>query len=189
MPSRHLELILLSSRTITVFTRHRNTNVVFSANCNADSLQWIRGVNPGTWIQMNGKLRRSISPKDLRVADDVLQLNGPDIPFVYNITYHGVTFDRRMAEIRILSLWLFSQALRAYVRTYSLFRSWRFSRNTNLPLNKALIRSVTIYYCPTWECASPAEQRTPHYWKSWQVRTSPRISRGFQNSWRVCLNN
>jgi hypothetical protein len=47
-PPRHLELILLCSRTIPVFTRQKNTNVVFSVNCNATSLQWIRVVSVGT---------------------------------------------------------------------------------------------------------------------------------------------
>jgi hypothetical protein len=35
--AQHLKLILLCSRTIPVFTRQINTNVVFSANCNAAS--------------------------------------------------------------------------------------------------------------------------------------------------------
>jgi hypothetical protein len=37
--SRHLELALLCLRTISVFMRQRNANVMFSANCNEDSLQ------------------------------------------------------------------------------------------------------------------------------------------------------
>jgi hypothetical protein len=45
---------------------------------------------------MMEKLRRSISPEDLRVPEDILQLNGQDIPFVNNVTYRGVAFDRRM---------------------------------------------------------------------------------------------
>jgi hypothetical protein len=32
---RHLKLILLFSQTIPVFTRRRNTIIVFSVNCNA----------------------------------------------------------------------------------------------------------------------------------------------------------
>jgi hypothetical protein len=37
--SRQLELILLHSRAIPLFTRQRYKNVVFSANCNAASLK------------------------------------------------------------------------------------------------------------------------------------------------------
>jgi hypothetical protein len=43
---------------------------------------------------MKGKLRRSVSLE--RAPEDVLQLNGGDIPFVNNVMYPGVTFDRRM---------------------------------------------------------------------------------------------
>jgi hypothetical protein len=32
----------------------------------------------------------------LRVLEDVIQLNGLDIPFVSNVTYLGATFNRRM---------------------------------------------------------------------------------------------
>jgi hypothetical protein len=42
---------------------------------------------------MKRKLRQSISPEDVRVPDDVLQLNGRDIPFVNYVTYLGVTFE------------------------------------------------------------------------------------------------
>jgi hypothetical protein len=44
-----------------------------------------------------------------------------DVPFVNNVTYLGVTSDRWMTWRRL------SEALRTYVRTYSLFRSWRLS--------------------------------------------------------------
>jgi hypothetical protein len=37
------------------------------------------------------------------------------------------------------------------------------------------------------EISAPAEESPPHYWKSWQVYTSPRIARGFQNVLRVWL--
>jgi hypothetical protein len=36
---RHLEPVLLCSRTIPVFTRQRNKNIVFSVTCNAASLR------------------------------------------------------------------------------------------------------------------------------------------------------
>jgi hypothetical protein len=65
-----------------------------------------------------------------------------------------------------------AKALVMYVRTYSLFISERLSTNVELMLYKALIRSVMTYACPTWEymvdidIAIPAEQSTPHCWKS-----------------------
>jgi hypothetical protein len=45
---------------------------------------------------MKGKIIRYISPEDLRIPDDMLQLNGQNIPIVNNVTYLGVTFHRRM---------------------------------------------------------------------------------------------
>jgi hypothetical protein len=37
----------------------------------------------------------------------------------------------------------------------------------------------------TLEIAAPAEQSTARYYKSWQVHTSPRIARDYQNSLHV----
>jgi hypothetical protein len=45
---------------------------------------------------VKGMLRRFISPEYLRVPDDLLELNEWDIPFINNVTYLGVTFDRKM---------------------------------------------------------------------------------------------
>jgi hypothetical protein len=49
-----------------------------------------------------------------------------------------------------------AEALRTYIRTYSLFKSQRLSTNIKLTLDKALIRSVMTYACPTWEYAADA---------------------------------
>jgi hypothetical protein len=98
MHPRHLELILFCSLTIPIFARQRNTNVVFSVNCNADSLQWIRGVSAETWRSMKGDFRRSISPEDLRFPGNIPKLNGRDTPFINNVTYLGVTFERRVTR-------------------------------------------------------------------------------------------
>jgi hypothetical protein len=49
-----------------------------------------------------------------------------------------------------------AKALRTYVRTYSLFKSERLSTNIKLTLFKALIRSIMVYACPTWEYAADA---------------------------------
>jgi hypothetical protein len=146
----HLELILLCSRTIPIFARQRNMNVLFFANCNADSLQWIHFVSVETWRSTKGEFRRSISPEHLRVPDNVLKLNGRDIPFVNDVTCLSVTFDRRMAW-RHHSERTVAKALRTYVRTYSLFKSGRLSTGIKLTLYKVLIKSVKTSACPTWE--------------------------------------
>jgi hypothetical protein len=41
-----------------------------------------------------GKTQAIYFPRRLRVPDDVLQLNGRNIPFANNVTYLGVTLDR-----------------------------------------------------------------------------------------------
>jgi hypothetical protein len=119
MPPLHLKLILLCSWTIPVFTRLRNTNVVFSANCNAASLQWC-----GSWnIKINeGKTQAIYFSRTIRSTDDVLQLNARDIPFVNNETYLGVSFDglttwRHQIENTV------AKAFRTYIMIYSLFKS------------------------------------------------------------------
>jgi hypothetical protein len=61
-----------------------------------------------------------------RVPDDVLQLNGWGIPFVNNVMYLDVTFDRRMTWRHHIKRTV-AKALCTYIRTYSLFRSARLS--------------------------------------------------------------
>jgi hypothetical protein len=85
----------------------------------------------------------------------MLQLNGRDIPFVNNAMYLGVTFDRRMTW-RLHTERTVANALRTYLRTYSLFKSERLSTNIKLKLYKVLIRSVITYASPTWEYAADA---------------------------------
>jgi hypothetical protein len=105
---------------------------------------------------MNGKFRRSISLEDLeiyfsrrlRVPEDVLQLNGRNIPFVDNVTYLGVTFGRRMTwKLHIKRT--AAQVLVTYIRSCSLFKNELLSTNIKLALYKTLIRPVMTYACPT----------------------------------------
>jgi hypothetical protein len=89
------------------------------------------------WKENLGDLR--ISPEDLRVPDDVLQLKRRDIPFVNNVTCLGVTFNRRLTRWHHVK-WAVAKALRTYVRTYSLFKSGLLSTNIKFTLYKALNR-------------------------------------------------
>jgi hypothetical protein len=52
----------------------------------------------------------------------------------------------------------YRKALRSYVRTYSLLKSGRLGTNIELTLYKALIRSVMIYACPTWDYTAYAHR-------------------------------
>jgi hypothetical protein len=115
-------------------------NVMFSANCNVASLPWIHGQH---W-NINFKK-----------ADDVLKLNRWDIPFVNNVTYLCVTFDRRKTWRRHAKRTV-ANALHMYVKTYSLFRSVCLSTNIKLTIYKALIRSVITYASHTWEHVADA---------------------------------
>jgi hypothetical protein len=84
----------------------------------------------------------------LRVHNDVLQLIEQDIPFVSNVTFLHVPFDRRMTWRYHIERTV-AMALHIYIRAYSLFRSGRLSTNIKPVLCKALIRSVMTYACPT----------------------------------------
>jgi hypothetical protein len=153
MPSRNLKLILFISRMIPVYTRWRNMNIMFSANNNATSLQWSRGVSAGTLRSLKGKLRRFISLEDLRVPDEILQLKWRGIPFHNNITDLGVTYYTRMTWRHHIERTVV-KALRTYIRDYFLFKSGCLNRNIKLTLYKGLIRSVVIYAYATWGYAA-----------------------------------
>jgi hypothetical protein len=47
-----------------------------------------------------------------------------------------------------------AKAFRAFITTYSLFKSQWLSTNIKLTLHKALIRSVMTYACPAWKFAA-----------------------------------
>jgi hypothetical protein len=72
-------------------------------------------------IKINeGKTQAIYFSRRLRFPEDVLQINGRDIPFVDNITYLGITFDRRMTW-RLHIERTVAKAFRTYLRTYSVF--------------------------------------------------------------------
>jgi hypothetical protein len=101
----------------------------------------------------DGKTHAIYFSRRLSVPDDVLQLNGRDIPFVNNVKYLGVNFDRRMTW-RHHSERTVAKALRTCVMTYSLFKIGRLNTYINVTLYKTLIRSVITYTCSTWEYAA-----------------------------------
>jgi hypothetical protein len=80
-----------------------------------------------------GKTQAMYFSRRLRVPEDILQLNGRDIPFVNNVTCLGVTFDRRMTW-RLNIERTVAKALYTYIRTYSLFKNERLITNIKLTL-------------------------------------------------------
>jgi hypothetical protein len=162
-----------SVRGLYFYLRDRETRTSFS-------LQTATRPHCGEFVNINineGKRKSIYFSRKPKVSDNVLQLKGRGVPFVNNVTYLGVTFDSRMTWIQHIEKTI-AKTLSTYIRNYSLLRSRHLSTNTKLTLYKALIMSVIIYACPILESAAdataaPAEQSTPHYWKSWQVHTSP----------------
>jgi hypothetical protein len=92
----------------------------------------------------------------LRVPDDVLQLNGRNIPFVNTVRYLDVIFDRRTSRILHIERTA-AKALAMHIRTYSLVKSERVSISKNSALYRALVRSITIYACLTWDYEADAK--------------------------------
>jgi hypothetical protein len=88
-----------------------------------------------------------------RMPEDDIQLCGRKVPFVSNVKYLGVTFDRRMTW-RLHIEKTAAKALGMYIMTYSIFKSKYLNANIKLIMYRALIRSIMTYTCPTWEFAS-----------------------------------
>jgi hypothetical protein len=88
----------------------------------------------------------------IRPLESLLTLNGQNIPFVNNVKYLGVIFDKKITW-RLHIKPIEAKTFRAFTRTYSLLKSERLSANIKLTFHKALIRSVTTYACPAWEFA------------------------------------
>jgi hypothetical protein len=84
------------------------------------------------------------SPKSL------LTLNGRRIPFVNNVKYLGVIFDKRITW-RLHIEKINGNAFRTFIGLYSLSKSERLTANINLALLKALIRFVMTYAFLAWK--------------------------------------
>jgi hypothetical protein len=89
----------------------------------------------------------------IRQPESLLTLNGQNIPFVNNVKYLGVIFDKKIARRPHIEL-IEAKAFRLFITTYSLLKSKRLSTNIKLMLHKAFIRSVITYACPAWEFAT-----------------------------------
>jgi hypothetical protein len=89
----------------------------------------------------------------IRPPESLLTINGQNIPFVNNVKYLCVIFDRKITwglHIKTIE----TKAFRAFIRTYSLFKSEHLSSNIKLTLYKALVRTIITYASPAWEFAA-----------------------------------
>jgi hypothetical protein len=80
-------------------------------------------------------------------------LNGRNIPFINNVKFLGVIFNKRITcklHIEMTE----AKAFGTFIRICSLFKSECLSDNIKLTLHKALIRSGMTYTCPAWELAA-----------------------------------
>jgi hypothetical protein len=80
-------------------------------------------------------------------------LKGRNIPFVNQVKYLGVIFDKRIASRYLIEM-MEAEAFRTFIKLCSLFRSERLSANIKLTLHKALFRSVMAYASLAWEFAA-----------------------------------
>ena len=88
-----------------------------------------------------------------RLVETQLTLKGRNIPFVNNVKYLSVTFDRKITWRPHIER-IEAKAFSTFMNTYSLFKSDRLNIRLKLTLYKALIRSVMTYACPAWEFAA-----------------------------------
>jgi hypothetical protein len=87
----------------------------------------------------------------IRPTDSLLTLNGRDIPFVNSVKHlcviKEITWRLHIETIE-------AKAFRTFIGIYPLFKSERLGTNSKSSLHEALIRSMIIYACPTWEFAA-----------------------------------
>jgi hypothetical protein len=86
----------------------------------------------------------------IRLPGSLLTINGLIIPFVNNVKYLSVIFDRKITW-RLHIKTIETKAFRAFIRTYFLFKREHLSANIKLTLYKALIMT---YASPAWEFAA-----------------------------------
>jgi hypothetical protein len=109
-------------------------------------------VNAGILRSMRIRLGRSTF---LTKGDSLtpLTLNGRNIPFVNNVKYLGIIFDKRMTwSLHIETIE--AKTFRTFLRFCSLLKNERLRADIKLTLHKALIRSVMTYACAAWEFAA-----------------------------------
>jgi hypothetical protein len=94
-----------------------------------------------------GKTQAIYFSHRIRPPESLITLNRQNIPFVNNVNYLGVIFDKKItwrSHIKMID----AKAFRAFIRIYSLLKNERLRDKIKLTLHKALIRSVTTYVFP-----------------------------------------
>jgi hypothetical protein len=99
------------------------------------------------------KTRTVYFSRRLRRIEACLTLKGRNIPFVKDVRYLGVIFDRRITWRSHIDL-IVTNALRTFLQIYALMKSERLSIKSKMTLCKAPIRSKMTYACPAWESSA-----------------------------------
>jgi hypothetical protein len=100
-----------------------------------------------TWCERwNIKINEGISQaiyfsRRLISLDNLLQLIGREVPFVNNVCYLGITFNKRIIRKQHIEMSV-ARALSTYIRNYSVFKCEPLTSNIKLMLSKALMGSV-----------------------------------------------
>jgi hypothetical protein len=86
----------------------------------------------------------------IRPPESLLTLNERNVPFVSNVKYLGVIFDKKITERSHIET-IEAKAFREFITTYSLLKNKRLSTDIITTFHKAFIRSVKTYACPAWK--------------------------------------
>jgi hypothetical protein len=147
-----VHLALFAEDTCLYATEHKEGYVLRKLQRGLNSMaEWSKLWN----IKMNEDKTQAVYLflHRIRLLESLLTINGQNIPFVNNVKYLGVIFDRKIAW-RLHIKTIETKAFRAFIRTYSLFKSEHLSANIKLTLYKALIRSIMTYASTTWQFAA-----------------------------------
>jgi hypothetical protein len=87
-----------------------------------------------------------------RPPESHLTLNERNIPFVNNVKYLGVIFDKK-GTWRLHTEMIEAKVVRTFIRI-SLFKREQLNTNIKWTLYKALVRSIMTYAGPAWDIAA-----------------------------------
>jgi hypothetical protein len=97
-------------------------------------------------------------------------LNGWKIPFVNNVKYLGVIFDKEI-KWRLYIESFKAKASQTFIRLYPLFKTEPLTANIKLTILRVLIRSVMTYACPAWEFAAETQPMKLQRLQNWVLPT------------------
>jgi hypothetical protein len=150
-PNARGHLALFADDTCIYATNRKDSYFLRKLQCGLNAVEaWCE-----CWNIMSNKdkSREVYFSRRLRLVEACLTLKGRNIPFVKDVRYLGVIFDRRITWRPHIDS-IFTKALRTFVQINVLTKSERLSIKSKMTLYKELVRSKMTYACPTWESAA-----------------------------------